>query len=211
MGSDADSTTSLTLLRSLCEPDKDKQDWRKFCDRYEPLIARWCRRWSLQTADVEDLTQKVLERVLTRISTYDPSRGGFRGWLKTVVGNAVKDFLRGLRRRPGERGSGDSDVAEFLQAIEQPEPIDGLVQDLDSSLRRDLETIQARVEARVKPATMRAFRLVYLEGRPIADVAAELGTSYTGVCMAVSRVKEMLGKEGARLNEQPPTGQGEPS
>lgn len=205
-----DSATSVTLLRLLCGQDKDERAWGDFCDRYKPLIERWCRRWPLQAADVEDVTQTVLERVFTKINTYNPGRGGFRGWLKTVVENAVKDFLRGLRRRPGDRGSGDSDVAEFLQAVAQPESIDALVQELDSSLQRDLEAILARVEQDVEPDTMRAFRLTVLEGRPIADAAAELGKSYAAVCMAVNRVKKKLRAEGARLNEPPPNPEEEP-
>ncbi len=141
----------------------------------------------------------MLERVFTRINTYDPARGGFRGWLRSVVENAVKDFVRGLRRRPGDRGSGDSDVAAFLQAVAQVETIDPMVHDLDSSLRCDLDAILARVEEQVEPATRRAFRMIVLEGRPIAEVAAELGKSYAAVCMAVNRVKKKLRAEGAWL------------
>jgi RNA polymerase sigma factor (sigma-70 family) len=202
MGNPADSPTSLTLLRLLCAPDRDEQAWHGFCHRYQPLIDRWSRRWLKQTADVEDVTQNVLGRVFTKIHTYAPDRGGFRGWLKTVVENAVKDVLRGQRRRPGDRGSGNSDIAEMLQAVEQPETIDVLVQDLDSSLTRDLDAVLAKVEKEVEPATMRAFRLTTLEGRPIADVAAELGKSYAAVCMAINRVKKKLRLEGARLNKQ---------
>ncbi|HEV3081466.1 MAG TPA: sigma-70 family RNA polymerase sigma factor [Gemmataceae bacterium] len=208
MGNPVDFSTSLTLLRLLCAPDRDELAWRGFCDRYQPLIDRWCRRWLRQTADVEDVTQNVLGRVFTKIHTYDPNRGGFRGWLKTVVENAVKDVLRGQRRRPGDRGTGDSDIAKMLQAVAQPETIDVLAQDLDSNLRRDLDAILARVEQEVEPVTMRAFRLTALEGRPIAEVATELGKSYAAVCMAVNRVKKKLRAEGARLNEQ---GEKEPS
>jgi RNA polymerase sigma factor (sigma-70 family) len=211
MGSDSDSTTSLTLLKVLCGPDRDEQAWCDFCDRYKPLIERWCRRWPLQAADVEDVTQQVLERVFARITTYDPARGGFRGWLKTVVENAVKDLLRSVRRRPGDRGAGDSDAAEALQAVAEPETIDALVEELDSSLRRDLEAILARVEQDVAPETMSAFRMTFLEGRPIADAAAALGKSYAAVCMAVNRVKKKLRAEGARRNERPPTAEEKPS
>ena len=48
MGDAADSATSVTLLRLLGGPDRDEPAWRRFCDRYRPLIGRWCQRWSLQ-------------------------------------------------------------------------------------------------------------------------------------------------------------------
>src|SRR6202011_1715359 len=142
--------------------------------------------------------------VFTKINTYDPARGGFRGWLKTVVDNAVKDFLRGRGRRPGDQGAGDSNVAELLQAIAQPESVDSLVQELDTSLRRDLDEILARVEKEVKPDTMRAFRMTVIQGQSIKDVAAQLGKSYAAVCMSVKRVKEMLRAASAQLHERTP-------
>jgi RNA polymerase sigma factor (sigma-70 family) len=200
MGITDDAATSTSLLAILCQPVKDEGKWRVFYDRYQPLIRRWCLRFRLQAADVEDVSQHVLQRVFTRIHTYNPERGErFRGWLKTVVENAVKDFLRGGARRPGDRGSGDSDVRERLQAVAQPESLDVLVNDLDASLQQDLAAILARVEKEAAPDTMRCFRMVVLDGQAIGDVAAQLSKSYAAVCMAVQRVKKKLRAEGARL------------
>jgi RNA polymerase sigma-70 factor (ECF subfamily) len=206
MSSPPDSATSLTLLRILAGPEKDEGAWRVFHQRYRPMIHHWCGRWRLQEADVEDVCQTVLERVFTKINTYQPDRGRFRGWLKTVVENAVRDFLRGCDRRPGDRGSGDSGGGRLLQAIAQPETIDTLVEELDTNLRRDLEAILACVERAVEPDTMRAFRLTCLEGRPITEVAADLSKSYAAVCMAINRVKKKLRAEGAKLHETLPPG-----
>ena len=200
MGTASDSATSLTLLKALCGPETDEAAWRVFYERYQPLINRWCARQQLQAADVEDVAQQVLTRVFTKINTYDSARGTFRGWLKTVVDNAIKDLLRGRNRRPADRGSGDSKVAELLNAIAQPESIDALVQLLDASLHQDVEEILARVEKDVQPDTMRAFRLTVLEGKSIADVAAQLGKSYAAVCMALNRVKKKL--RGSRQTRQ---------
>jgi RNA polymerase sigma-70 factor (ECF subfamily) len=193
----SDDATSLTLLRVLCQPEKDDEAWRVFCERYRPLIQRWCTRFRLQAADVDDVSQKVLQRVFSRISSYDPERGHrFRGWLKTIVENAVKDLLRSGARRPGDRGSGDNDT--LLQNIAEPGSIDALVNELDTSLQRDLADIVARVEKEMTPETMSCFRQVMLEGQAIADVAADLGKSYAAVCMAVQRVKKKLRAEGAK-------------
>jgi RNA polymerase sigma factor (sigma-70 family) len=203
MGNADDSATSLTLLRVLCQPENDEQAWQVFYRRYQPMIGRWCARFRLQAADVEDVSQKVLQRVFTRIGTYDPQLGErFRGWLKTVVENAVRDLLRTAGRRPGDRGSGDSNVLEALQAIAQPETVDLLVKELDTTLQRDLADILARVESELAPDTMRCFRLVVLESQAIADVAAQLNKSYAAVCMAIQRVKKKLRAEGARFGAE---------
>jgi RNA polymerase sigma factor (sigma-70 family) len=194
-----ESATSLTLLNLLCGTEKDETAWRRFYDRYRPMIGRWCARWRLQTADVEDVSQRVLERVFTKIGTYNRDRGAFRAWLQTVVANAVKDFFRSRGRRPGEQGSGDSDVAEILNEIAQPDSVGGPVEELDSSLQRDMDEVLARVEKVVEPDTMRAFRWTVLEGMPLADAAAKLGKSYAAVCMAVNRVKNKLHTQWADL------------
>ncbi len=205
MGGADDSVTSPTLLKMLCQPDADEGAWRAFCERYQPLIHRWCARFRLQADDVEDVGQQVLARVFTRIGTYDAQRGErFRGWLKTVVENAVRDFLRAASRRPGDRGSGDSRVQELLHAVALPETVDSLVNELDTGLQRDLADVLARVEAEVEPATMSCFRLVVLDGRPITEAAAQLGKSYAAVCMAIQRVKKKLRAAGARLGATPP-------
>jgi RNA polymerase sigma-70 factor (ECF subfamily) len=198
MGNSDDSATSLTLLRVLCQEEKDEDAWRVFYQRYQPRIARWCVRFGLQAADVEDVSQQVLQRVFTRIGTYDPQRGGrFRGWLKVVVENAIRDLLRTGARRPGDQGAGDSNVEELLQNIAQPETVDLLAGELDFSLQQDLVDILARVEKHMAPDTMSCFRRVVLEGQAIDDVAAQLNKSYAAVCMAVHRVKKQLRAEGA--------------
>jgi RNA polymerase sigma-70 factor (ECF subfamily) len=191
----------MTLLSLLCRPDRNEPAWRRFCDRYGPLIGGWCRRWRLQDSDVEDLTQQILGRLVTRIYAYDRTRGRFRAWLQHVVDNAVRDFLRRLKRRPGDRGTGDSDILELLHAVPSPETIESLVEDLDSNLQRDVDAILARVENQFQPDTMRAFRLRVLEGRPLAEIATELGKTYVAVCMAIHRVTKKLREEGAQLNK----------
>jgi RNA polymerase sigma factor (sigma-70 family) len=204
MGNAPDLATSLTLIEMLCAPEKDEAKWGIFCKNYEPLIRHWCERQGLQKVDVDDVTQIVLLRVFTKLATYDAGRGNFRGWLKTVVENAVRDFVRGRGRRPGDVGSGDSDVLKIIQNIEQPENTASLVDELSTSMQRDLNAIVAQVEQQVTAETMCAFRLTVLEGRSIADAAVELGKPYMAVYMAAKRVKDKLRAAAAQLGTHSP-------
>src|SRR5262245_7813456 len=97
-------TTRITLLIRLQDPSDDG-GWEEFVDRYGPHIYRWCRRWNLQDADAEDVTQNILVKLCQnlRVFTYDPSLT-FRGWLKTVAYHAWRDFENSRRRRPGGAG-----------------------------------------------------------------------------------------------------------
>jgi RNA polymerase sigma-70 factor (ECF subfamily) len=104
MAGDSTMYTSPTLLGKLSRLPADQAAWAAFTERYGRKIYGWCRYWQLQEADAEDITQAVLLKLAEKMRafTYDPGRGSFRAWLKTVTHNAWRDFVEG-RRRPGGR------------------------------------------------------------------------------------------------------------
>src|SRR5947209_2478785 len=53
------SQTRASLLSRLRKDPGDSSAWDEFVDRYGPRIRSWCRRWGLQEADAEDVTQIV--------------------------------------------------------------------------------------------------------------------------------------------------------
>src|SRR5262245_62476607 len=109
MASDFLSRTSVTLLGRLRQDCTDQSAWAVFVRRYGPKIYCWCRQWSLQEADAQDVTQDVLTKLAAKLRTfaYDPAKN-FRSWLKTLTHHAWQDFLES-RGRPG-LGSGDTAV-----------------------------------------------------------------------------------------------------
>src|SRR5262245_44121496 len=80
---DSAPSTSTTLLLRLRQDPADQASWVEFVRRYGPEVYRWCRRWELQEADAEDVTQAVLVRLCARMRTFahDPARS-FRAYLK---------------------------------------------------------------------------------------------------------------------------------
>ena len=116
-GSDHDSGTRVTLLGRLRRDPTNQAIWAEFVEHYGTKIFTWCRKWNLQEADAQDVTQNVLLKLADKMRTfhYDPSRS-FRAWLKTLTHHAWSDFLES-RQRPG-RGSGDSQVADMLHSVE---------------------------------------------------------------------------------------------
>src|SRR6516165_5287111 len=157
MGSAPDQATSPTLLSRLRHTPSDQAAWDEFVERYSPKIYSWCRRWNLQEADAQDVTQDVLLRLAAKMRTfaYDPS-GSFRGWLKTLAHHAWHDFVK-KRERAGA-GSGDSALLEKLDAVEARAD---LFQRLDEQFDRELlDEAHARVRRRVKPHIWEAFRLL---------------------------------------------------
>lgn len=103
-------------LRDLLNSLDDPEAWRRFVDRYGKKVLLWRRRWGLQQADAENVTQEVLTKLAGRLNTYDPAEGRFRPWLKTVAHHAWCDYLES-QRRPGG-GTGDSVVLEKIQSLQ---------------------------------------------------------------------------------------------
>lgn len=197
MDSASVSRTSATLLGRLRDPN-DQAAWAVFVDRYGPNIYGWCRRWGLQEADAEDVTQNVLLTLARRMSAfvYDPARS-FRAWLKTVAHNALNDYLA-RRERPG-RGSGDSHVANLLDSVAAR---DDLLARLSNEFDHELlQEATVRVQLRVEVQTWEAFRLTAVEGLSGAVAAGRLGVPVATVFKYKSRVQQMLRDELRKLDD----------
>jgi RNA polymerase sigma factor (sigma-70 family) len=191
-----DPPTSASLLGRLRQEPADQAAWGEFVRRYGPQLYDWCRRWRLQEADAQDVTQAVLVRLAQKMRTfnYDPGRS-FRAYLKTLARYAWCDFLEG-RKQPAAGGS------EALQMLETVEAADDLVRQLDGPFDQEvLAEAQARVQRRVEPHTWEAFRLTALEGLSGAQAADQLGLKVATVYKAKSKVQQMLHEEVARLEE----------
>lgn len=190
-----DDSTSTTLLHRLALSPTDEAAWSEFVERYGPRIFHWCRGWGLQEADILDVSQAVLVRLATRLRRfeYDRSRS-FRGWLRSVVRNAVQD---GLASRGPAVGAGTTDMLERLASVEAR---DDLARRLEQEF--DLELLDAAtvaVRARVAAKTWEAYELTAREGRPAAEVAARLGMRVGTVYQARRSVTLMLREEIRRL------------
>jgi RNA polymerase sigma-70 factor (ECF subfamily) len=189
-------TTRVTLLAQLRQDPSDQAGWDEFVERYGRHIYRWCRRWKLQDADAEDVTQDILVKLTRKLRAfaYDPSRS-FRGWLKTVAHHAWRDFEDG--RRHARPASGDGQVEELMLTLEAR---DDLARKLEEAFDLELlEAAKARVRLRVAPHTWEAFRLAALEGLPVAEVAARARLQVAMVYVAKSKVQKMLREEIEKL------------
>jgi RNA polymerase sigma factor (sigma-70 family) len=196
MQSDQESQTGTTLHLLLRDP-ADPQAWKTFVERYGPKVLAWCRQWHLQMADAEDVTQEVLHRLVRHLHRfpYDPGKGRFRGWLKTVARHVWSDF-RENRRRAGW-GCGDPHIHRLL---EDQEERDGLPETLDEEFAFEVyDQAKAHVQLRVSRTTWQAFELLTLQGSSGAQVAAHLHMKVAAVYMAKKRVKDMLTEEIHKL------------
>jgi RNA polymerase sigma-70 factor (ECF subfamily) len=180
-------STSTSFLARLSAADPGA--WARLAAVYTPLMHAWLRPRGLQPADVDDLTQAALAVVLRRVPEFrhNGRRGAFRAWLRAIVTNAVRDHRRAAARRP----AGDPDPLADLE-----DPDGDLAQWWDAEHDRYvLRGLMALVRQEFTDATWEAFRRTALDGRPAAEVAAELGTTPNAVHIARSRVTARLRRE----------------
>jgi RNA polymerase sigma-70 factor (ECF subfamily) len=198
-----DSGTRVTLLGRLRRDPTNPAAWEEFVEHYGRKVYGWCRKWNLQEADAQDVTQNVLLKLAQKLRdfTYDPTRS-FRAWLKTLAHHACSDFWES-RQRPG-LGSGDSHVGRVLQQVEaRADLIQALEQEFDREL---LEEAMHRARLRVAPQTWQAFQLTALEGLPGAEAAARIPMQVAQVFVAKRRVQKIIQQEVAKL-EGPAAGE----
>lgn len=190
--------TSLSLLEQL-RRDNAADQWTRLVDLYTPVLRGWLRRYNdLSPADADDLVQEVLLAVTRDLTKFEHTRqpGAFRGWLRQILVNRLRNFWRARQRQP--RAVGGSDFFQHLQELEDDDS--GLSHEWDR--QHDLHVMKrllALVQSRVAPQTWQAFHQQVLLDRSPDIVAAALGLSANSVYVAKSRVLQALRTAAAGL------------
>jgi RNA polymerase sigma-70 factor (ECF subfamily) len=176
----------MSLLGRLRNPE-DAAAWFDFHQRYAELISRVGRAHGLQPADREDVVQDVLIE-LTRSfadARYDPERGRFRSYLKTMVQRAVFRRFRQNGRQtrqpsttPANGRPPSSDNADRIWEREWR----------SHHLRRAMRTI----EVEFSEINRHAFMLLTVNGRSARATADALGISEAQAYQAKSRILARL-------------------
>src|SRR5277367_2420601 len=89
---------STATFRGLLERVRvdDEAAWHRLVDLYAPLVYRWCRRSGLPEQDAADVFQDVFQAVATHIAGFRKEKESdtFRGWLRTITRNKIRDHFR---------------------------------------------------------------------------------------------------------------------
>src|ERR1700682_278464 len=93
-------TSSGLLLR--VRDGTDREAWTRLGHLYAPLLHTWLHRYGVPAHDADDLVQEVLLAAAREMPAfrYDHSRGSFRGWLRTVLVNRLRQHRRSRRSLP---------------------------------------------------------------------------------------------------------------
>lgn len=185
--SDVGSQTSSSLLdRARAD---DRAAWERLVGLYAPLVYGWCRNAGLQPEDARDIGQEVFSAVHRKVADFRHDREGdtFRGWLRTITKNKIKDYFRSR-----QVASGGSDALQRLHEVpaEEGDTTDGLNPSDETKVlfQQAVRLIRGEFSER----DWLAFNSVVVNERSPADVAEELDISVNSVYLAKSRILKRL-------------------
>jgi RNA polymerase sigma-70 factor (ECF subfamily) len=189
---------------SLIERVRNQQDsvaWAEFFTIYRPLLVAYVRKRGVSEHDAADVVQEVFSRLVPALADFqfDAQRGRFRTWLWRVTHNTLADWgrRRAVRAR-AEQEWAEQGGAEMHQ--EQNDRQSGVEWD-ELYRRRILVVVTERVRATTQSATWSCFAGRILEGRPAAEIAAELGISVNAVYVNASRLLARVREECESFQE----------
>ncbi len=178
-----ESTHESLLIR--LRDGGDVAAWRRFDEIYRPMLYRFALAQGLQHSDAEDVVQQSMAAVHQHIGSfeYDPNRGRFKGWLRTVVLNKVRDLV--ARHRERQPASAELRRIEGEETTPQ-ETFEHLW------MQEHLWHCLREVRGEVNEATYRAFIMYVVEQRPIEHVCRELGLEANHVYTIKWRLTEKV-------------------
>jgi RNA polymerase sigma-70 factor (ECF subfamily) len=180
------TATHITLLARLGDADNSVA-WTQFCTRYGGLIRGFALRRGLQAADADDILQDVLLSLSKALPnfTYDPGKGLFRSYLKTVVLHAI---FRKSCQKAGAVALGEVD--SLTHAAAQAPDVDAI---WEAQWRRyHVEQALRTLDGEFSDRDREIFDRVAVAGDDPARIAAESGISVDLVYQIRSRMTRRL-------------------
>jgi RNA polymerase sigma-70 factor (ECF subfamily) len=177
-------TTHITLLNRLATSD-DQQAWALFESKYGGLIRSVARLKGLQGADIDDLVQDVLISLTKALPQfrYDPAKGTFRGYLKTIVLRAI------AAKAQKSRQNGPILPLEAYDAPADPESESQWeLQWREHHTKRAMMVIESEFNA----TDLEAFRRYAVLQHEASIVASELSISVDSVYQCKTRILRRL-------------------
>lgn len=144
----------------------------------QPTVMQICCRILPHVHDAEEAAQDALLALTSGLATYDPRRGAFGPWMRSVAANSARTTYRSLKRRG-------------TPASSEIEMVDPVRTSVVAGSRVDLLEALERLEAE-HPATVEAFVLRDLSGLTYGEIAETLGTPTGSVKAQVSRARTFL-------------------
>ena len=193
-----DTTTSETLLEGL-KDSSDGVSWRRFNNRYRPMVVAFARKLGLSEEYADDAAQDTLLSFLQayRAGKYEKEKGRLRAWLFAFAKNRIHDIHR--KRDKAILLIDPSDAKAALAVIPSSDEMERIWEEewRRAVFRSAMEEVAKRFDA----VAMESFRLFMLERWRAEKVAEHLKIAPNTVYSHKRRVLKYLRKIEQQINE----------
>ncbi len=167
-------TTRFTLLAKLNDPAA--KAWDEFFSVYGPVIYRMARYARLSEDAAQEIVAVVMRNFVSTVAggfTFDPDRGRFRQYLRTLTNRSIRLY----RRREFERATGRVDLPLESVADASGEVPSSAWEQAEREERWQACLERMRSSSVVSPRDFEAFEALALRGEPAEKVARRLGVA----------------------------------
>ena len=164
--------TDTAVITACLRDDREAQ--ARLYRAYLPYVLTVVRRYGFPAGDEPDCVQEIFIEVFCALSAFDPARGSFKPWLRTL---AVRKLLK-IRRARRIEWTALSDLPPGAEAT------------LDYSAFDTAYLLRAI--AQLPPGYCLVFNLFEVDGYSHAEIAESLGISEASSRSQLSRAKHQL-------------------
>jgi RNA polymerase sigma-70 factor (ECF subfamily) len=205
----AEETASHTHLSVVHRAQADDAEaWEQLVRAYSRRIYRWCRMDGLQAADAANLVQEVLRSVASGLAEFRHDRAGdtFRGWLRRITENKIRDHFRRERRQVAHAAGGTDAYEQLANLAGDAEASAWWVESrLAGTHAPQLDpAIVAQVRNEFSARDWRLFWRVVVDGQSAGEAGAEVGASANAARLVkmriLRRLRELVSNCGRELS-----------
>ena len=173
----------LTLVRT-----GDQRAARELVEHLFPLVIRIVRSHLPRRVAEEDLAQDVFLKMFSRLAQY-PGAVPFTHWVSRIAVTTCIDHLRAQKRRPEFRWADLSESeADVLDAVLTNE------RDVPANEALAATELVQKLLGQLKPDDQLVLRLLDLEQKTIAEIAALTGWNQSLIKVRAFRARRKLQK-----------------
>lgn len=165
---------------------RDQAAARELVEHLYPLVIRIVRSHLPRRVAEEDLAQEVFLKMFTRLEQYQGAMP-FPHWVSRIAVTTCIDHLRAQKRRPELRWS---DLSES-----EAETLDRVISNQNDVAANDAlaaHDLVHKLLAQLKPTDQIVIRMLDLEQKSIADIAAATGWNRTLIKVRAFRARRKL-------------------
>ncbi len=176
----------------------DAEVWREFLEREIPKIYNlFIKSWPNPSL-AEELVQKTVFDAVRGRGSYDPARGGPEEWILGIARNNIRLEWR----TRASRQSINVDISRYFETIDTKLLPDEVLEKEETAeiVRSALGKLESKEET--------VLKAVYIEGRPICDIARQMDITEKAVYSLLYRAKISLRQKLQKMIFQNELGQG---